>query len=142
MKNLWAYYLINATPGHEGMNKCVCPGNKVIYRCTVQGDATGATIWNGTAFLGSCLQDEILLQHHQFTSTGGTTGTCNNGDIVGHSLGVQGDNYTSQLNVTITPDIIGKTIMCAYDALTSDQTQNMVKFSTMVPGMYLQGFPM
>ena len=115
------------------MNECVCPGDKLIYRCTVQGDATGATVWKGTAFSGRP-QDEILLHHRHFTSTGGSTGTCNNGDTVGRSLGVQGNNYTSQLNVTITPDTAGKTIMCAYDALTSDQTKDMVKFSTILPG--------
>ena len=123
------------------MNKCVCPGDKLIYRCTVQGTANGATIWTGTAFSG-CLQDTVLLSHNLFTLTGGSTDTCYNGDIAGQSLGVQGNNYTSQLNVTITPDTAGKTITCAYVALTSGQTQNMVKFSTTVPGtLYLRGYP-
>ena len=53
---------------------------------------------------------------------------------MGQSLDVQGNNYTSQLNVTITPNTAGKIITCAYDALTSDKTQDMVKFSTIVPG--------
>ena len=119
-------------PGHEGMNKCVCPGDKVIYRCTIQGEETGATIWTGSAFRG-CQQDEILLQHSLFLPTSGPIGTCNNEDIVGHSLGVQGNNYTSQLNVTVTQDTAGKTITCAYDALTGDETY-MVKFSTILPG--------
>ena len=61
-------------------------------------------------------------------------GTCNNGQIVGESLSVQGNNYNSQLNVTVTPDMAGKTIICVYDALTSNQTQDMIKFSTIVPG--------
>ena len=119
------------TPGHD---KCVCPGDKLNHRCTVHEEAYGATLWNGTAFSG-CQPDpeEILLQHHHFTTTG-STGTCNNGDIVGQSLGVQGENFTSQLNVTITPDTAGKTITCVYDALSSDQTQNMIKLSTIVPG--------
>ena len=59
---------------------------------------------------------------------------CNNGAIVGQILSVQDNNYTSELNVIITPETAGRTIMCAYDALTSDQTQNMIKFSTVVPG--------
>jgi hypothetical protein len=115
------------------VNECVCPGDKLTYRCIVQGSANGATIWNGTAFSG-CPQDEILLRHGDFISTGGLTGTCNNGAIVGQSLGVQGNNYTSQLNVTITPETIGKTITCAYNTLTSDQTRDIIKFSTVVPG--------
>jgi hypothetical protein len=112
------------------MNECVCPGDNLIYNCTVQGSPTGATIWNGTAFSG-CQQNEIVLHHHQYSRTGGSTGICNNGAIVGQSLRVQG-NYTSQLNVTITPETAGKTIICAYDALTG-QGNTIIKFST-IPG--------
>ena len=31
------------------------------------------------------------------------------------SLSVEDNNYTSQLNVTVTPDIAGKTIKCLHD---------------------------
>ena len=31
------------------------------------------------------------------------------------TLSVEGNNYTSQLNVTVTPDTAGKTIECAHD---------------------------
>ena len=103
-----------------------------MYRCTVQGNANGATIWTGTAF-SDCLQDRVILSHSLFKLTGGSIETCNNGDVVGQSLGVQENNYTSRLNVTITPYTAGQTITCAYDALTRDQTQ-MIKFSTTVPG--------
>ena len=118
----------------EAIPGCVCPGDKLMYNCTVQGSPTGATTWSGTAFSG-CQQNEILLQHHQFTPIGGPTGTCNNGAIVGQSLGVQGNNFTSQLNVTIIPETAGKTIMCDYDPLTG---QNFtIKFSTIIPGNHL-----
>jgi hypothetical protein len=113
------------------VNDCVCPGDKLTYRCTVQGSAVGATIWNGTAFSG-CQQNEIFLQHWQYTPTGGPASICNNGAIVGQSLGVQGNNYTSQLNVTITPETAGKTIMCVYDDLIGNQPT--IKFSTIIPG--------
>ena len=106
----------------------------MIYRCSVQGSRNGATVWNGTAFSG-CQQNQIQLQHDQFAQKGGSNGTCNNGAIVGQSLSGQDiANYTSQLNVTITPETAGKTIMCIYDALTNDETQNMIKFSMVVPG--------
>ena len=128
-------FLVGATHegilGHEGVNQCVCPGDQLIYRCTVQGSNTGGTLWTGTAFSG-CQQNAIFLQHHQFTPTGGPIGSCNNGAIVGQSLGVQGNNYTSQLNVTITPETAGKTIMCSYDALDRQNITN--KFSTIIPG--------
>ena len=41
--------------------------------------------------------------------------TCNNGTIVARMLSVEGNNYTSQLNVTVTPDTAGKTIECVHD---------------------------
>ena len=66
---------------------------------------------------------------------GGPTITCNNGTIIGQSLGIQGNNYTSQLNVTITPETAGNTITCAYDDVSNDQTRNMIKFSMVVPGI-------
>jgi hypothetical protein len=110
------------------VSNCVCPGDKLTYRCTVQGNSTGATIWTGTAFSG-CQQNAILLH---FTSTGDSTDTCNNGAIVGQSLGVRGNNYTSQLNVTITPETAGKTITCAYQDLAGQDST--IRFSTIIPG--------
>ena len=51
---------------------------------------------------------------------------------MGQSLGVQGKNFTSQLNVTITPETAGKTIMCVYDDLIGQDIT--IKFSTTIPG--------
>ena len=55
---------------------------------------------------------------------------------MGQNLGVQGsENYTSQLNVTITPKTAGKTIACVYNDLTGqDNNIITVKFSTIIPG--------
>ena len=41
--------------------------------------------------------------------------TCNNGAIVARILSIDGNNYTSQLNVTVTSETIGKTIECLHD---------------------------
>ena len=65
---------------------------------------------------------------------GGSTGTCNNGTTVGQSLSVQGNNYTSQLNVTITLETAGKTISRVYDDLTGLNNIIKIKFSTIFPG--------
>ena len=57
-----------------------------------------------------------------FSLAKGDYGSCNNGDIVGQSLSVEGNNYTSQLNVTVISDTAGRTIEClhnAYDGLTA-----------------------
>ena len=40
---------------------------------------------------------------------------CDNGAIVTKMLSVEGNSYTSQLNVTVTPDTAGKTIACGSD---------------------------
>ena len=90
------------------------------------GTPGGASVWNGTAF--DCVSNEITLLHSRFIN--GTFGVCNNGAIMARSLFVEGNNYTSQLTVTITSDIAGKDIVCAND--TSDS--NIIsQFSTVIP---------
>ena len=98
----------------------------------MHGSTHGITIWNGGAF-SDCLQNEITLLHSCFTSTG-DFGLCNNGTIVARNLGVQGNNFTSQFNIILTPDIAGKTIMCAYHAFTTDPADDRIMFSAAVPG--------
>ena len=70
-----------------------------------------STLWYGNA--SNCLINGIVLLHSRFTD--GIYGTCNNGAIVARILSVEGNNYTSQLNVTVTPETAGKTVMCASD---------------------------
>ena len=77
----------------------------------------GTTVWSGSAF-NSPQCNEIVLLQSRFLN-GGTNGSYNNGVIVGRSLSVDGDNYTSQLNVTVTPDTAGETVVCIGDNGTS-----------------------
>ena len=92
---------------------CYAPlGYVSTYECTVEGTILGYTVWRGSAF--DCTNEEMSLRHRHFTSESGVAGQCNNGSIVGQSLGVQDGQYTSQLNVTVTADIIGKNIECVY----------------------------
>ena len=94
-------------------NRCVCLGDTLTYECTTMG--VGSTVWTGSAF-NNLWCTEILLLHNRILN-GGTNGTCNNGAtyIVARSLSVEGNNYTSQLSVTATPETAGKTIMCYSD---------------------------
>ena len=92
---------------------CVCPGDILTYECTVMG--AGTTVWAGNAFNCPSYDNEISLLHSRFMSDNVYYHTCNNGAIVARSLSVDGNNYTSQLNVTVTPETIGKTIECHYD---------------------------
>ena len=100
-------------------NTCTCSGDTVTYECTVIGTYFGNTVWAGSAF--NCPLEEIILQHHQFPEN--AYGECNTGSIVGRGLSVYVNNgtyyyYTSQLNVTINSDVIGKSIECYYDGNT------------------------
>ena len=108
---------------------CVCPGDTLTYECTSTGGYGGLTIWTGTAFECSYWYTYILLFHHRFTSVNGTYDSCNNGVIVARSLSVEGNNYTSQLNVTVTPDTAGKTVEC----LSNNGTSSTLHFSRVIP---------
>ena len=55
-----------------------------------------------------------ILQHDDF-SNGRAYGSCSKGSIVARGVSVEGDNYTSQLHVTVTPDTVGTTIECIYN---------------------------
>lgn len=99
----------------QGMNpdRCVRPGDILTYECTIMGTLGDSTIWTGSAFSG-CNNNEVTLVHNRFTSLYRTV-ECTNGAIVGRSLSVEGNNYTSQLSITFTPDITGTTVKCSHD---------------------------
>ena len=119
--NIKKINIIDAVP----ISGCVCPGDTLSYECTVVSHSTerGATIWTGSAF--NCY--EILLFHHRFNI--GTNRTCNNGAIVARIISVEGNNYTSQLNITVTPDTAGKTIEC----LNYNWTHKILIFTSIIP---------
>ena len=92
---------------------CVCVDSNVVYKCTVMGTSEGFTVWQGSAL--SCISNEITLVHRHFTSEGGAFDECNDGSIVGRSVGVEDGYYISQLNVTVNNDVLGKRITCIHD---------------------------
>ena len=93
------------------MSDCTCPGYVRIqtFECVVFG--AGITIWQGTAFGFPCV---IRLRHSQYNNSG-AIGDCNDGAIIASSVGVLEDHYTSQLNVTISQDMINETIECVHE---------------------------
>ena len=93
---------------------CACSGEVLAYTCTVDGGR--ATIWGGSAF--DCAGNEIILHHNNFTNRTFESGECNNGSILGQSIGVNGTYYTSQLNITVSPGSNDKTVTCASDSKT------------------------
>ena len=108
------------------LQHCACPGDILTYECTVVGEPRGVTLWNGTA-LNICPGNRIIFVNGLFSSIYGAKHECDNGSIVARSLPVEGDNYTSQLNVTVTSYTAGKTIKCfSYNS-------NAIHLSTVIP---------
>ena len=114
---------------------CACPGEVLTFICII--NEAGITLWTGSAF--SCNSNDIILLHHsQFSEPGGTSGSCNNGSISGRSIGVTNGCYSSELDVTVSPDFNGRTILCNHDGITQRtigaSTLNVVtgKFSVLV----------
>ena len=95
------------------------------------GGPGGATVWTGSALNCPLASDEITLLHQRFTN--GTVRSCNHGATVVQSLYVKNNLYTSQLNVTATRNIAGKTIMCVYDTMGDRNTTS--QFSALIPGI-------
>ena len=81
----------------------------MTYECTVKGGTDGATVWRGSAF--NCSGNDIGIVHDPDVSD---SGSCNNGALVAQKLMATDGFYTSQLNVTISSDIIGRSVECAY----------------------------
>ena len=61
-----------------------------------------------------CQGGEISLQHLHFLQA---TGSCNNGAIVGRGVAENNfnDRFTSRLSVTMTSELVGRTVTCFVD---------------------------
>ena len=89
-------------------------------------------MWNGSA-LHCPNSHEIILLHSRFNNQNhGTRVICNDGDIVGSSVEVENNCYTSKLEVQLTTDLIGSTIECFRD----DGVQEILVNSTVIAGKH------
>ena len=95
-------------------NECTCP---VTYECIVKSTLGGVTLWNGTAFNCSQTRNSIKLPHGFFneSSKSSTVISCNSGGLVGWIDTVKNNSYISQLNVSVSQEIIGTNIKCILD---------------------------
>ena len=91
---------------------CICPDDELTFTCTAVG--TGNTQWGGTAF--DCPGNGFFLRHERFAGPRGVTAECNDGAIVGRSVGAENGCYTSQLRFTFTPSFNNKTVSCTYNS--------------------------
>lgn len=101
-----AAYASTNCPSFVVISECACVGQMLTYQCTTQGSSS--TIWDGSAF--QCISNSIILRHSQYPH--GAADVCNNGLITGQSLRVNGDCFTSQLNVTISSELNGRGVRC------------------------------
>ena len=92
---------------------CACPNEVLTFTCTTVG--SGATIWSGSAF--QCSTGEIILRHNAFAGESPQSGNCE--DIVGESVGVQGNCYTSRLHVPVSAEVTNRTVRCLYNSDTT-----------------------
>ena len=99
---------------------CICPGQQLVYECTVVGPTIQYTVWRGSVL--DC--SGISLRHGDFVDTGRASGACNNGAILGRITSYRDDSFTSQLIVNSSLDLNGKEIECAFDDGTNRITVN------------------
>ena len=100
----------------------VCPGDVVIYECTVNGGMGEAeiTVWTGSVITAVCPNfiNQVLLFHNRYSAVGGTSAGCNQGAIEARSVSVSNNRaYTSRIFITLTSEVIreGYTIECDHD---------------------------
>ena len=97
--------------------ECICPGLSVVsFRCSITGG--GTTIWQGSA-IEPCVNN-IILNHLDFDGRGRPRGECTERGIVAYGIDSFQNTYVSQLDVWISNELQGKTIICAYDNGTAE----------------------
>ena len=91
----------------------ICPEDVVVFVCRVSGGV--ATVWRGSIFNCPDHGNEIILRHSNFENED-NTGTCNDRKVVAYSSEVISNSmYSSQLNVTVTPEMHNGTVECIQD---------------------------
>ena len=117
-------------------NSCSCLGDTLMFECTVMRGTE--TIWTGSAFNCTNTNNEVYFLESDYNRTSDNTiVTCNDGMITGQVVGVEDNYYTSRLNVTLTSDLIGKTIECVY----GDGVRNFTIMDTIMNlGTYVSTF--
>lgn len=113
-----------ATSGHNGLTMlsgCTCPGHNQIYECTVVGE--GATIWKGTLFECVATNNEIVLFHEYSNGISSSQRVCNNGTITGRIIRAENGTYTSQVTITVHPEMDSRSIQCIYDSIDGTSTE-------------------
>ena len=111
---LTMYYCISLTSANNNLLHCgsyLCHEGILIFSCRVDGGIT--TVWKGSIFNCPGNQNEITLRHSEFDNgVAEATGSCNDGNIVAYNIDVTNGIYSSQLNVTVSPEMHNETVEC------------------------------
>ena len=94
----------------QPITTCTCPQGIVTYECTIRGLAIA---WEGTA-LDSCSGGEIALTNRDLMEPMQRTVICNGGTVAAHGS-VEDGCLTSQLNITFSATLQGRTVSCSVD---------------------------
>ena len=118
---------------------CVCPGDVVTYECTVfGGGVAGNTIWRGSGFNCPQSNNEMILRHSHYNSLAGVYYSCNHGRISESIVRVENDsislNYSSQLNIMLTSDLVNTSIECVHD---NGSSETVVGSTVITEGIYM-----
>ena len=112
---------ISALSYHNSSLHCNYYGNRTcpedvtvaVFVCRVSGGV--ATVWRGSIFNCPDHGNEIILRHNDFENEDNTR-TCNDRKVVAYSSEVISNSiYSSQLNVTVTPEMHNGTVECIQD---------------------------
>ena len=102
-------------------SECSCPNYKLIFECTVRNSSAQVSmIWNGSIF-SNC--DGLLLS----PLLRNMDSHCNEGAIIGSIMPNENSWYTSQLNITLNFEIIGKNVLCFHSGYNINGTMGQVK---------------
>ena len=100
----------------------------MTYECTVFGGTEVITVWRGDFFHCSTGKMVIELVHRQRDDF--SPHTCNDGNVVARIVGVESNNFISQLNITLTHDVAGKSIECISDNGSSTERVGLLNLTS------------
>ena len=98
-------------------NKCTC--ETLTLECNVIGFGSTVLSLQGN----SIICDKITLLHTRYNSGTRSRAVCNNGatDLVGWSLGVEDNCFTSQLQIKFNDNFAENLVSCIYDNGTAEK---------------------
>ena len=113
------YFCTSLTSANNSLHcgNCIHPEAILVCVCSVSDGA--ATVWKGSIFNCPSNGNQIVLRHSSFENKLTVTRACNDGAVVAYSTDVMGNIYSSQLNITVSPEMHNGTVECIQDLLNA-----------------------